>query len=81
VYLGTALQAAAGSRLQVSAQNCHEKEKGAFTGETSVGMLKVGGFFFFQKKKEEKRKELKTDLWCMVGSEHRLGDSGAFRGR
>ncbi len=40
VYLTTVLEACAGSDICVGAQNANEHESGAFTGETSVGMLK-----------------------------------------
>ncbi len=43
VYLETARQAVAGSPLRLSGQNCHEKPSGAFTGETSVEMLRDVG--------------------------------------
>jgi triosephosphate isomerase len=43
VYLETARQAVAGSALRLSGQNCHEKPSGAFTGETSVDMLRDVG--------------------------------------
>ena len=32
-----------GTGMQVAAQNCHEKENGAYTGEVSAGMLKSIG--------------------------------------
>lgn len=37
--LETALEATAGSNIQVGAQNCHWASSGAFTGEISAGML------------------------------------------
>ena len=37
--LGAAVEAAAGSELQVAAQNMHQEPSGAFTGEISGGML------------------------------------------
>lgn len=37
--LHTALEATAGTNIQVGAQNCHWAESGAFTGEISAGML------------------------------------------
>ena len=36
-------KALAGSRVQLSAQNCADHEKGAYTGEVSVSMLKAVG--------------------------------------
>lgn len=36
-------KALAGSRVELSAQNCADHEKGAFTGEVSVDMLKAVG--------------------------------------
>ncbi len=39
-YLGSVVEAVAGSSVIVAAQNCHAEEKGAFTGEVSVPMLK-----------------------------------------
>ena len=39
VDLGTALEAAKGSNIEIGAQNCHWAEKGAFTGEVSAKML------------------------------------------
>jgi triosephosphate isomerase len=41
--LALAIEAAAGSRLKIAAQNVHEAEKGAFTGEWSVAHLKELG--------------------------------------
>ena len=40
LYLETAQQSVAGSKVLIAAQNCHYKPSGAFTGETSVEMLK-----------------------------------------
>lgn len=37
--LATAVEAAAGSPVKVAAQNMHEQDKGAFTGEISAAML------------------------------------------
>ena len=37
--LVTAVEAAGGSQVKIAAQNMHEKEKGAFTGEVSAPML------------------------------------------
>ncbi len=37
--LVTAVEAASGSPVKIAAQNMHEKEKGAFTGEVSAPML------------------------------------------
>ena len=39
VYIQTAVSGAAGSGLQVGGQNASEQDSGAFTGETSCGML------------------------------------------
>lgn len=38
-YLQNVLDQTRGSRIKVAAQNCHQAEKGAFTGEVSAGML------------------------------------------
>jgi len=38
-YLTTVAEALAGSRVALGGQNCHDKEKGAFTGEVSAVML------------------------------------------
>jgi triosephosphate isomerase (TIM) len=46
VYLSTVLASAGASPIQVGAQNCHEAESGAFTGENSVAMLKDVGAHF-----------------------------------
>ncbi len=37
--LATAVEGAKGSNVKIAAQNMHEKEKGAFTGEISASML------------------------------------------
>ena len=42
-FLAAAIERARGSRITVAAQNCHEAEKGAFTGEVSVPMLESLG--------------------------------------
>ena len=42
-FLAEAVQRAKGSRIRVAAQNCHQAEQGAFTGEVSAGMLKSIG--------------------------------------
>lgn len=41
--LETALEACAGSKIKVGAQNCHWAASGAFTGEISAGMLSEMG--------------------------------------
>lgn len=41
--LGAVADAIKGSRIGLGAQNCHFEEKGAFTGEISVPMLKDAG--------------------------------------
>ncbi len=43
VYLTLAHSLTAGSPIRLSGQNCHEKPSGAFTGETSVDMLRDVG--------------------------------------
>ncbi|MDR1465922.1 MAG: triose-phosphate isomerase [Oscillospiraceae bacterium] len=43
VDLAAALEAAAGSNIQIGAQNCHWAADGAFTGEVSAPMLKAVG--------------------------------------
>lgn len=43
VDLAPAIEAARGTNVKVGAQNVHFEEKGAFTGEISVGMLKEVG--------------------------------------
>jgi len=40
VNLSSAVQAVAGSKIEVAAQNMHFEESGAFTGEIAPGMLK-----------------------------------------
>lgn len=42
-FLAMAVKQCAGTPIVVAAQNCHQAEKGAFTGEVSVGMLKSIG--------------------------------------
>lgn len=42
-FLAKAVEQCEGTRIIVAAQNCHQAEKGAFTGEVSVGMLKSIG--------------------------------------
>jgi len=42
-FLAMAAKQCAGTPILVAAQNCHQAEKGAFTGEVSVGMLKSIG--------------------------------------
>ena len=39
VDLQTALDTAAGSNIEIGAENCHWEESGAFTGEISAKML------------------------------------------
>ena len=43
IDLYAALEAAAGSNIEIGAENCHWAEKGAFTGEVSAKMLKAAG--------------------------------------
>ncbi len=38
-FLAMAAERVRGTRITVAAQNCHEAEQGAYTGEVSVGML------------------------------------------
>ena len=42
-FLEVAVERVKGSRMRVAAQNCHQAEQGAFTGEVSIGMLKSIG--------------------------------------
>lgn len=42
-FLELAVGATQGTTLKVAAQNCHQEEQGAFTGEVSAGMLKSLG--------------------------------------
>ena len=42
-HLVTVAEAVAGSRVMVSAQNCADEPKGAFTGEVSASMLSGAG--------------------------------------
>ncbi|MBK8497278.1 MAG: triose-phosphate isomerase [Flavobacteriales bacterium] len=42
-FLAESVIRARGSRIMVAAQNCHEKESGAYTGEVSPSMLKSIG--------------------------------------
>lgn len=39
-FISDAVSGVKGSAISVAAQNCHQEENGAFTGEVSVGMLK-----------------------------------------
>ena len=39
-FLEVAVERVKGSRMRVAAQNCHQAEQGALTGEVSVVMLK-----------------------------------------
>ncbi len=43
IDLYAAMDAAAGSNIEIGAENCHWAEKGAFTGEVSAKMLKAAG--------------------------------------
>ncbi len=43
IHLATAAQLADGGKLQVAAQNCSDKEQGAYTGEVSAAMVKSTG--------------------------------------
>lgn len=43
VYLAEIVEALQGSPVRCGAQNCHEAEKGAFTGEISAAMVKDSG--------------------------------------
>ena len=43
IDLYAAKEAAAGSNIEIGAENCHWAEKGAFTGEVSAKMLKAAG--------------------------------------
>ncbi len=43
IGLAAAANAAAGSRIQVGAQNCYWEPQGAFTGEISAALLKAAG--------------------------------------
>ena len=43
VMLSDAAKAVAGSSVKLSAQNCHQEESGAYTGEISATMLKAIG--------------------------------------
>ncbi len=42
-FLAMAVERCSGTPIVVAAQNCHEAEKGAYTGEVSAGMLKSIG--------------------------------------
>ena len=42
-FLEAAVERVKGSPIRVAAQNCHQAEQGAFTGEVSAGMLKSIG--------------------------------------
>ena len=42
-HLSSVAEVLKGSKVGLSAQNCADKEKGAFTGEVSVDMLKSVG--------------------------------------
>ncbi len=42
-HLASVAEALKGSKVELSAQNCADKEKGAFTGEISVSMLNSVG--------------------------------------
>lgn len=41
LYLSEAAKAAASSAVHIAAQNCHDQDSGAFTGEISAAMLKA----------------------------------------
>ncbi len=43
IHLAVLSDKAEGSKISLSAQNCHVKESGAFTGETSAAMVKSTG--------------------------------------
>lgn len=43
VMLSEAVKATAGSSVKVAAQNCHQEESGAYTGEISTSMVKAIG--------------------------------------
>ena len=43
INIGAAVEAAAGSIIEIGAQNCHWAANGAFTGEISADMLKSFG--------------------------------------
>ncbi len=43
VYISSLARLTNGTNIEIAAQNCHHKEKGAYTGEISVNMLKSIG--------------------------------------
>jgi len=64
VYLPTVAAAIAGSRLSLGAQNCHDKPKGAYTGEISAEMLVDVGCKYVIIGHSERRHGLgETDTW------------------
>ncbi len=65
-YLGVVGEALAGSRVELGAQNCHDRPEGAFTGEVSPLMLLDCGCRYVILGHSERR--------------HSLGESDAFVG-
>lgn len=63
-YLGSVGEAIAGSRVALGAQNCHDKPKGAYTGEVSAEMVVDAGCTYVILGHSERR--------------HGLGESDAF---
>ncbi len=43
LYLSQAAEAASSTEVHIAAQNCHDKESGAYTGEISTSMLTASG--------------------------------------
>jgi triosephosphate isomerase len=63
VYLEAAIRKTAGTRLGVGAQNIHDREQGAFTGEISAPMLKsIGCSHVIIGHSERRRYSSETDM-------------------
>lgn len=61
--LKTAVEETKGLKIEIAAQNCHFEEKGAFTGEISIFMLKEIGVFSVLLGHSERRQYFsETDL-------------------
>ncbi len=74
--LEAAASAAAGTSVVVGAQNMHDAEKGAFTGEISANMLKAAGAQFVVLGHSERRHVFGEDDAFINRKLHRAIDSG-----
>lgn len=59
--ISTVSDIVAGTSIFVGAQNCHEKEKGAFTGEVSATMIADAGCTYCIVGHSERRRDFKED--------------------